>query len=688
MSNTKSMTTSNVQLARCEPTIAINRTPSNKLHEIVEPVLISQKPKIRNWGGTFTSTPACLFQPKTVLQCCAIIELARRMGNIECRALGRGHSPGDLPFTQGWLLQMDNLSGLVAIDTSVPTATVLAGTYVSDMHGMLENAAVPLGMPNLGSISEQTIGGLISTATHGTGYSFPVISAAVESMRIICALDEAEGGTQVISCSRKQNADLFNATLCGLGATGLLVEVTIKVDHWFKLKQISEECKFEDLIGPETSTPSIATYWSADQMDEHTLPMLQSRSKRAALKGIQKAKELIGVNEDSVDANDGLAIKRPMSLGKLLAHKPHLVPGCPASRLPKYHTKDPSSIYPIDSVNSEIEKDELDEETRVAQSRLETLGQSSQHVRIAWVPHAGMCTVMRMNKTLEPIQAPGVFSRVYGRVVGYHFLQLLIFMSRYRPSMLGNVNRFAYWLTHPSRPSDPSESSVPAKPIAADANQKAITEDPSQFANGTFDPTRLGSSSSLNRDPEPLNPTNPRSVLVDAAPRVFNFDCLFQQYTNEWAIPLSCLGSTLRAMRDWLKEEEEISKRGGGEQVHFPVEIRFVDADGIWLSPCHGRKTVYIGIVQYRPYDLPIKYRSLFAKFEVLMRHFGGRPHWAKAHTCGPTELARLYPNLSDFLALRKSKDPDGIFLNPYVRRHLLGDLRAEASPRIFKSRL
>lgn len=679
------MTTSNVQLARCEPTIAVNRMPSNKLHEIVEFVLISQKPKIRNWGGTFTSNPLCLFQPKTVLQCCAIIELARRMGNIECRALGRGHSPGDLPFTQGWLLQMDNLSGLVGIDTNKPTITVLAGTYVSDMHGMLENAAVPLGMPNLGSISEQTIGGLISTATHGTGYSFPVISTAVESMRIICALDEKEGGTQVIFCSRKQNPDLFNATLCGLGATGLIVEVTIKVDHWFKLKQISEECKFEDLIGPETNTPSIATFWSTDQIDEHTLPMLQGRSKRVALKGIQKTKELMGISTND-HSNDGLAIKRPTSLGKLLAHKSHLVPGCPTSRLPRYYTKDPSSIYPINSINSELEKDELDEETRKAQDRLEALGQSSQHVRIAWVPHAGMCTVMRMNKTLEPIQAPGLFSKVYGRIVGYHFLQLLIFLSRYRPSMLSNVNKFAYWLTHPSKPSSSSESLIEDKQIASDSTQKNITEDPSQFANGTFDPTRLESTS--NRDPEPLKSTNPRSVLVDAAPRVFNFDCLFQQYTNEWAIPLSCLGSTLRAMRDWLKEEEEISKQGKGEQIHFPVEIRFVDADGIWLSPCHGRKTVYIGIVQYRPYDLPIKYKTLFAKFEVLMRHFGGRPHWAKAHSCGPTELAKLYPNLSDFLTLLKSKDPDGIFLNPYIRRHLLGDLRPESNPRIFKSRL
>lgn len=70
------------------------------------------------------------------------------------------------------------------------------------------------------------------------------------------------------------------------------------------------------------------------------------------------------------------------------------------------------------------------------------------------------------------------------------------------------------------------------------------------------------------------------------------------------------------------------------------------------------------------------------------MRHFAGRPHWAKAHSCGPSELQRLFPQLQDFLSLRARLDPDGVFLNPYIRRHLLGDVSDSASPRIFKSRL
>lgn len=70
------------------------------------------------------------------------------------------------------------------------------------------------------------------------------------------------------------------------------------------------------------------------------------------------------------------------------------------------------------------------------------------------------------------------------------------------------------------------------------------------------------------------------------------------------------------------------------------------------------------------------------------MRHFGGRPHWAKAHTCGVSELSALYPHLPDFLRVREEHDPDRLFVNPYIRRHLLGEVGEGVDARVFKSRL
>ena len=102
--------------------------------------------------------------------------------------------------------------------------------------------------------------------------------------------------------------------------------------------------------------------------------------------------------------------------------------------------------------------------------------------------------------------------------------------------------------------------------------------------------------------------------------------------------------------------------------------MRFVDADGIWLSPSYGRRTCYIGLVQYRPYGWPVRYRRLFARFEALMRQFDGRPHWAKTHTAYRPELLTRYPHLPDWLRTVTTYDPQRLLVNPYVARHLLDE--------------
>jgi len=71
----------------------------------------------------------------------------------------------------------------------------------------------------------------------------------------------------------------------------------------------------------------------------------------------------------------------------------------------------------------------------------------------------------------------------------------------------------------------------------------------------------------------------------------------FPQYTSEWSIPYSNSQVCLRELRH-LFEREHTDRLGA--RVHFPVEIRFSASDEIWLSPSHGQKTTWIGIVQFK----------------------------------------------------------------------------------------
>jgi len=99
-------------------------------------------------------------------------------------------------------------------------------------------------------------------------------------------------------------------------------------------------------------------------------------------------------------------------------------------------------------------------------------------------------------------------------------------------------------------------------------------------------------------------------------------------------------------------------------RVNFPIECRFVHADDIWLSPAYQRASAYIAVHMFQ--GMP--YHDYFAQIEDIFKRYQGRPHWGKMHTRTATELATLYPRWDDFQRIRASLDPQGIFLNDYLR--------------------
>ena len=97
-------------------------------------------------------------------------------------------------------------------------------------------------MINLGSISEQTLAGMMTTATHGTGIHHRVLSSHVQAVRLLMA-----DGTKV-TCSRDLQPDLFYATLCGLGSTGIILDIRMEVRPAFRLREERETHQVNDVI--------------------------------------------------------------------------------------------------------------------------------------------------------------------------------------------------------------------------------------------------------------------------------------------------------------------------------------------------------------------------------------------------------------------------------------------------------
>ncbi len=98
--------------------------------------------------------------------------------------------------------------------------------------------------------------------------------------------------------------------------------------------------------------------------------------------------------------------------------------------------------------------------------------------------------------------------------------------------------------------------------------------------------------------------------------------------------------------------------------VMFPIEFRRVAEDDIWLSPFYERPSVTISVHQYAKQ----KYRKFFDGCEEIFRSYGGRPHWGKLHSFTAKDFESLYDRWDDFRDMRERLDPDGKFLNPYLK--------------------
>jgi len=100
----------------------------------------------------------------------------------------------------------------------------------------------------------------------------------------------------------------------------------------------------------------------------------------------------------------------------------------------------------------------------------------------------------------------------------------------------------------------------------------------------------------------------------------------------------------------------------------YPIEVRYVKADDVWLSMFEGRDGCTISIHQYADEDEG----PPFERIEPILRRYEGRPHWGKRHTLTAPELRALYPRWDDFQAVRARLDPEGRMLNPWLRRTLV----------------
>jgi xylitol oxidase len=96
----------------------------------------------------------------------------------------------------------------------------------------------------------------------------------------------------------------------------------------------------------------------------------------------------------------------------------------------------------------------------------------------------------------------------------------------------------------------------------------------------------------------------------------------------------------------------------------FISEIRTIDGDDLWMSPCYKKPCVAIHTTWKQ--DWPAV-RNLLSQMEEKLAPFDARPHWGKLFTISPAVLKKRIERLPDFLELCRRFDPSRKFVNEFL---------------------
>ena len=100
------------------------------------------------------------------------------------------------------------------------------------------------------------------------------------------------------------------------------------------------------------------------------------------------------------------------------------------------------------------------------------------------------------------------------------------------------------------------------------------------------------------------------------------------------------------------------------------TEIRTIDADHLWLSPCYQQPSIAIHFTWKQ--DIPAV-TKLLPVIEKVLEPFDAKPHWGKLFTISPTRLGVLYKKMNDFRRLAQTFDPEGKFRNEFLNKNIFG---------------
>ncbi|MDO5659249.1 MAG: D-arabinono-1,4-lactone oxidase [Paracoccus sp. (in: a-proteobacteria)] len=187
-----------------------------------------------NWSGLVTAHMDGRVSVKDEAQLAGLIRSAQ--GPI--KVVGSGHSFTPLCATDGTQLLLEGFCDVVADGPG----TVRAGAGVTLNALARQLHAQGHALANMGDIDAQRLGGLLATATHGTGAGFRTLSAELRGMVLY------DGRGQRRELSQDRDGPLFRAMAVSLGTGGIITEFRLATVAPYRLTRHRSVVRLDEII--------------------------------------------------------------------------------------------------------------------------------------------------------------------------------------------------------------------------------------------------------------------------------------------------------------------------------------------------------------------------------------------------------------------------------------------------------
>jgi FAD-linked oxidoreductase len=192
-----------------------------------------------NWAGNQRANPQRIVTPRTTAEVAAAVRTAAADGRT-VRMAGTGHSFTGAAVAEGVLLRPGGLTAVRSVDTASGLVTVEAGLPLHAFNRILDEHG--LALANMGDIQEQTVAGASQTGTHGTGRDAAGLVSQIAGLELVLA----DGS--VVTCSRDERPDLFDAARAGLGGLGVITAITWRAVPAFLLEAKEEPMRWDEVL--------------------------------------------------------------------------------------------------------------------------------------------------------------------------------------------------------------------------------------------------------------------------------------------------------------------------------------------------------------------------------------------------------------------------------------------------------